>query len=57
MYVSTLCGQGTFPLRGAHVQGEGLCQEGGDDPPQQVAPEDGRGAQVWLQVSRRLRRH
>ena len=37
-----------LPLRRAHVQGEGLREEGGDDPTQQVAPEDGRGAQVRL---------
>ena len=42
--------QGALPLRCADVQGEGLCQEGGDDQAQQVAPEDGRGTQVRLQV-------
>ena len=30
--------QGALPLRSAAVQGQGLCQEGGDDQTQQVAP-------------------
>ena len=32
------------------MQGEGLCQEGGDDQTQQVAPEDGRGTEVRIQT-------
>ena len=49
--------QGALPLRRADVQGEGLCQEGGDDQAQQVAPEDGRGTQVRLQVGIHLINH
>ena len=44
-----MCLQRALPLRGAAVQGEGLREEGGDDPAQQVAPEDGRGSEVRVQ--------
>ena len=40
-----------LPLRCAHVQGQRFCQEGRNDPTQQVAPEDGRGPQVRLPES------